>query len=651
MTASPTRTDPEPAPARSRSLEREYRAPDDHRSGLNSLIIAIAVVAALYFGRDIFIPIALAILLTFALAPLVARLRRLKVPRVVAVLTVVAGAFAVLLLVAAIFTTQLAQLAGNIPLYRDNITAKVRIVRDMQAGSGILDRWTDMLRDLGREMEEAEEDAEEPAGAPPGSPAAEQQEDAAADPLPVEVVEPELQPLQMLRAVVLPLIAPLATAGIVIVFVIFMLLRREDLRDRFIRLVGASDLHRTTSALHEAGRRVGRYLLMQLVVNVTYAIPVGLGLWFIGVPNALLWALLAMVLRFVPYIGPIIAAMFPLALALAVDPGWTMVLWTAALFVTLELISNNFMEPWLYGSGTGLSPVAIIVAAIFWTWLWGPIGLLLSTPLTVCLVVLGRHVPQFEFLEVLLGNQPVLAPPEQLYQRLLAGDPDEATERAEEYLETADIATFYDEVAIPALVLGEHDRARGVLEERRRRVAQGAMTLVENLEELDDVIDETPGETGPTAPAMYPAGTVPTKGPASRRILCAGGRGELDDAAAMMLAQVLERKGWPVWLASSDAMGQASGLREELLKTDLIFISYLNAESVAHARYTVRRLRRLNRKAVIGVVFWDEGMRAETPEHLREAIRCDFLVRSIGEAVAQASEPDLEAPKGKVLAA
>ena len=243
----------------------------------------------------------------------------------------------------------------------------------------------------------------------------------------------------MLQTIVGPLIEPLATTGIVIVFVVFMLLQREDLRDRFIRLVGTSDLHRTTQALGDAAERVGRYLLMQLVVNVAYGIPIGIGLWLIGVPNPLLWGMLSIVLRFVPFIGPIIAAAFPLALSIAVDPGWTMLLWTAALFIVLELISGNIVEPWLYGASTGLSSIAILAAAIFWTWLWGPVGLLLSTPLTVCLVVLGRHVQQFGFLNVLLGSEPVLEPAESLYQRLLAGDPDEATERAEEYLKTHSI--------------------------------------------------------------------------------------------------------------------------------------------------------------------------------------------------------------------
>lgn len=230
----------------------------------------------------------------------------------------------------------------------------------------------------------------------------------------------------MLQNLIAPLLSPLASAGLVIVVVIFMLMEREDLRDRFIRLVGYGDLHRTTQALQDAGKRVGQYLLMQLVVNIVYAVPITIGLWVLGIPNALLWGMLALALRFVPYIGPIIGALLPLFLALAVAPGWALLLWTAALFIVMELITGNVIEPWLYGSRTGLSPLAIIVAAIFWTWLWGPLGLVLSTPLTVCLVVLGRHVPQFEFLDVLFGNEPVLEPHARLYQRLLAGDPDEA---------------------------------------------------------------------------------------------------------------------------------------------------------------------------------------------------------------------------------
>ena len=422
-------------------------------------------------------------LLTFALAPLVSGLRKVRVPRPVAVGAVVTGAFAAIVLFGVIVATQLASLAENLPLYQSNIEAKVQSIKDANVGEGLYGRVAKLLEKLGHQIQ-----SDQPAPGEEAAPA----EPAATPPVAVQVVDPPPQPLQVLQTIIGPLVAPLTTGGIVIVVVIFMLLRREDLRDRFIRLVGSGDIHRTTEAIEDAGKRVGQYLLMQLVVNVTYAIPIAVGLWLIGVPNALLWGLVALVMRFVPFIGPVIASIFPLALALAVDPGWSMLLWTAALFIVVELLSNNVVEPWLYGSRTGLSPLAVIVAAVLWTWLWGPLGLLLSTPLTVCLVVLGKHVPRFEFLDVLFGNKPVLEPHQQLYQRLLAGDPVEATERAEAFLADSDLITFYETAAIPALAVGELDRARGVMSgERRRRVADSALTLVDNLEDYADEEQDT----------------------------------------------------------------------------------------------------------------------------------------------------------------
>ena len=310
----------------------------------------------------------------------------------------------------------------------------------------------------------------------------------------VQIEERPSTSFEIVQVVIGPLVQPLATAGIIIVFVIFVLLQRRDIRDRFIRLAGARDLMRTTQALEDAGERVARYLLMQLIVNVTYGVPIGIGLWLIGVPYPLLWGMMATVLRFIPYIGPVLAAALPIALSIAVAPGWSMLLWTAALFIVLELISNNIVEPWLYGSQTGLSPIAIILAAIIWTWLWGPMGLLLSTPLTVCLVVLGRHVPQFAFLNVLLGSEAVLTPEESLHQRLLAADADEATELAEVFLKDQSLETFYQKIAIPALVTIERDRAAGLLDDRRQQmVAQGMFTVIENLSDHEDIapVDST----------------------------------------------------------------------------------------------------------------------------------------------------------------
>ncbi len=614
------------------------------------LIGIVATVAALYFGRDIFIPLSIAILLTFALAPGVSWLRKLRIPRPVGVVAVVLAAFASIFLFGAIVATQLGSLAANLPLYQSNIEAKLQTIQGANFGEGIFDRASKLLERLGRRIEE-----DQPSDDAQDTP----REEDAVDPLPVEVIEPTPQPLEVLQTVIGPLIEPLAMGGIIIVVVIFMLLRREDLRDRFIRLAGIGDLHRTTAALQDAGRRVGQYLLMQLVVNVTYAIPIGIGLWVIGVPNALLWALLALVLRFVPYIGPVIAALFPLALALAVDPGWTMLLWTAALFIVLELISNNVVEPWLYGSRTGLSPVAIIVAAIFWTWLWGPLGLLLSTPLTVCLVVLGRHVPQFEFLEVLFGNEPVLEPHEQLYQRLLAGDPDEATDRAEKFLEENSLVSFYETVAIPALALGEGDRARGVMTDgRHRRVAESAIELVDNLEDLvadeaaDDEEDEDEDKTseeiaadGETAQVKFPDGTGKT-------VLCAGGRGDLDNAAALMLAQVIAVQGGAASMIEHHSMAPTQIRKLDLSGVNSVVIGFLNANSVTQARYMVRRLKRSRTSLRVGVVFWTSVEEAVADAKLKASINCDFVAHSVSEAVTAALSDEAvahsKAPRRKV---
>ena len=280
-------------------------------------------------------------------------------------------------------------------------------------------------------------------------------------------------------------------------------------------------------------------------------------------------------------------------------------LWTAALFVVLELVSNNVVEPWVYGSRTGLSPLAIIVAAIFWTWLWGPMGLLLSTPLTVCLVVLGRHVPQFEFLDVLLGNEPVLDPHQQLYQRLLAGDPTEATDRAEAYLEENTILSFYETVAVPALALAEEDRSRGVLtDERRSRVAESAQTLVDNLDDFAQV--ESNEESEPKqALAIEPTTKLelPLPNGEGRVIACAGGRGELDDAAAAMLVQVLKAQGATASYMEHTSLSPGRIRQLSIDGLETIVIVFLNPSSVQHARYMTRRLKRSRPSLRVGVLL------------------------------------------------
>ena len=603
-------------------------------SGTQSLAALVVVVGALYFGRDVFVPLALAGLLSFALAPLIAALRRRGVPRTPAVITVVMIAFLSIFVFGFVVAGQVSQLGASFPRYEYNIREKIRSLQSSAPGGGLVERAAEALRDLRRDIEQATAAPEEEEGSSPIEPEASEPE-----PIPVQIKQPDPAPLQMLQTIIGPLIEPLATTGIVIVFVVFMLLQREDLRDRFIRLVGSRDLHRTTQALGDAAERVGRYLLMQLLVNVAYGIPIGIGLWLIGVPNPLLWGMLSIVLRFVPFIGPVIAAAFPLALSIAVDPGWTMLLWTAALFIVLELISGNIVEPWLYGASTGLSSIAILAAAIFWTWLWGPVGLLLSTPLTVCLVVLGRHVPQFGFLNVLLGSEPVLKPAESLYQRLLAGDPDEATERAEEYLKSHSILKYYEDVAVPALSMFEHDRARGVLtDERRALVAAAALTLVDNLSEHEDTNgQEEVGETGAEqalSERALPETIEPGVGWKDRPVLCAGGRGNLDDVAAAILAQLLERCGIGTRVARYEAITTGAYANLDMTGVEVVCLSFMNPDSIAHARYAVRRLRRRTSVPIV-VGFWSVDPADPKGPDLVTAIRSDISATSLGGAIEE----------------
>ncbi len=430
-----------------------------------TVAVLVVVVGALYLGSEILIPLALAILLSFTLAPIVVRLRRWGLGRIPSVLAVVLLLFITMLGLGSIIATQLADLATNLSTYEWNLRTKIRELRIAVPSGGVIERTSDMLQDLRQELQEVTR--------PPGEEAegqgATSGESEPVKPVLVRVQSPAPSPLETLRDVGGPLIAPFATAGLVVVLVIFMLLQREDLRDRVLRLVGGREVARATEAMDDAGKRISRYLLMQLIINVLYGIPVGIGLYFIGVPNPILWGCLATVLRFIPYLGPVIGALFPIALSFAVAPGWTLPVLTLGLFVTLELFSNNVLEPWLYGASTGLSPVAVLVAAVFWTMLWGPLGLLMSTPLTVCLVVLGRHVPQLGFFDVLLGDEPALSPEVKFYQRLLARDPDEATELAEEYLEDGSLDKLYDSVILPALVHAEQDRLRGSLHRSSRR--------------------------------------------------------------------------------------------------------------------------------------------------------------------------------------
>ena len=404
-------------------------------------MVGAVVVAALYFTREILVPIALAVLLSFVLAPLVRALQRVRLPRSLAVLGAVSVAVAIALSLATMVMIEVNQLASDLPRYQSTLGEKIHKLRDQVGSVGVLKNASNLLKNLDRELKSPESGGSQ-------TTQSSLSDGPAKAPIPVEVHQPDPGASEALVAMLRPLAAPFATTGIVVIFLVFFLYQREDLRDQFIRLLGSEDLERTTAALDDAGQRLGKLFLTQLILNATFGVVIGLGLAFIGVPSSPLWGLLAMILRFVPYIGAILAAGLPIALAAAVGSDWTMTLWTVALFAVVEPLTGNVVEPLVCGKSAGLTPVAVVIAASFWTWLWGPLGLLLSTPITLCLVVFARHVERLKFIDVMLGDQPALTPQQAAYQRMLTGDPIEAIEQARAFLKDGSIEKYSEEILL-----------------------------------------------------------------------------------------------------------------------------------------------------------------------------------------------------------
>ncbi|MFS2009278.1 AI-2E family transporter [Azospirillum sp. CT11-132] len=592
------------------------------------LLIITLIVVTLYVAADILMPIALAVLLGFVLTPIVSRLERWRLGRVPSVLAVVVLLFLAIIGFGAVVGSQLGDLADNLPTYQRNIHTKIQSLRSATASTGdrgAIKQATEAFRDLKQELENATGSAPPAqqgttaAPTPQAGPAA---TPPRREPVPVRIDQSDTGVFDLASRFLGPAMTPIATAGMVLVFTIFMLLQREDLRDRLIRLVGSGDLSRTTEAMNDAGERVSRYLLMQVVVNVTYGIPIGVGLWLLGVPNPLLWGLLATVLRFIPFLGPVIASAFPILLSFAVDTGWTLPLLCIALFVAVELFSNNVVEPWLYGTATGLSSLAIIVAAVVWTTLWGPVGLLLATPLTVCLVVLGRHVPQLHFLEVMLGDRPVLPDEAKVYQRLLARDPTEATELAEERLGACSPVELADSLLLPALSLAEQDRQRGTLNpDGRQAVAEGMASL---LDELSD--------------SVSPAADAP-------HVLCVGARNNLDEAAAGLLAYLLTGRGIRTDVVPCEKVSSRTIASLGTAGVDAVVLSSLNPSALGHSRRLVRRLRlHFGPHVPILLCLWSAHPEAEVPE--RASAETDANLVATGMAGALAELEKIPSPRG-----
>jgi predicted PurR-regulated permease PerM len=622
--------------------------------------LAAIVVAALYFGRDVFVPIALAIILSFVLAPLTRLFQGWGFPRSLSVITVVFVAFAAIFGLGGLIASEIGQLAGNLPRYQATMEQKIKSLRGPTGTTRTLERAADVLQDLRAQINKPKT-LQSGASAAQNEPVPPEPEPR---PVPVEVRQPPPSILESLSVLISPLLHPVATTGIIVIFVIFILLQREDLRNRFIKLAGSRDLQKTTAALDDAARRLSRLFLAQLALNAIFGVVIGMVLWAIGVPSPILWGILAAVLRFVPYVGAVISAVFPLTLAAAVDPGWSTLLWTAALFLIIETITGQVIEPLFHGRSTGLSPVAIIASATFWVALWGPIGLVLSTPLTVCLVVLGRHVERLAFLDVMFGDRPALSPPEIFYQRMLAGDPSEAVDKAEEFLKERSLTTYYDEVALKGLTLAQHDVTRGSLDHNRiETIRASVVELVEDLVDQEDrKLSAPPTNDAEAAAAIEPIDASEPDLPvligedldlawrSEKPLLCAGGSTGLDEAVAVMLAQLLAKHGMGARTEPAAALTTPNIFRLETVGVMMTCICYLDTSSSAHMRYTVRRVRRKFPHAKILLISClTEG----DLEALAERTRADAVVSTLRSAVKvclasarntvqELSEPHLE---------
>lgn len=604
----------------------------------------LLAVAGLYFAKAVLIPLSLAALLAFLLTPAVRRLEAWRLPRTAAVLLVLLFSFSAFAILGWIAANQLIDVLNELPKYQANIHGKIEALRP--PGKGGLAKATETVKELSKELSTT---APEQVVAPvPRQPKKTQK---AAPPSPerpllVQLVDPPSTVLQSLSAIISPLLAPIATAGIVSVFAIVMLLKREDLRNRFLRLIGQTQLNLATEAIDDATQRVSRYLRLQFVVNAAFGTLVTSGLYFIGVPNALLWGVLAGVLRFVPFVGAIIGASLPLILALAIFDSWQRPVMVLGLFLVVEPTVAYVVEPWLYGTHTGISSLAILVSAAFWTTLWGPIGLILSTPLTVCLVVIGRHVPHLGFLHVVLGDEEVLSAAAQFYQRLLALDQHEAKAVIDAFLKEHPLIQLYDDVMIPALSMAEEDRHKGALDETRERFL--LQSIEEFVAELAEVGAGQPSNTEQSAVAESTNALITPH--QEIRVVCIPASDKADEISGAMLTQVLDLAGFTT--ASFSAQRSPADVLETLCpyQGDIVCISAVPPFALMNARSFSKQLRARFPQLRIVVGLWsfsgNDGVRVD--ERLGKAFTVE-VVTTLAQALESIrpspdSTPPLAAP-------
>jgi predicted PurR-regulated permease PerM len=558
-------------------------------------VSVIVLVAALYFAKEVFVPLALSILITFLLTPVVQRLQRWGVRRTASVIITVLIAMSVTICLTWITAAQLYSLTKDLSKYEGNLRQKIKSIRG-PAGHD-LEKTSETVKELSKEL------AGEKSGIVPKV-------------TKVEVVESPPNTIQILRSALGPLVKPLGTTAVVIVFVTFMLLHREDLRDRIIRLIRIRRLNITVLAFDDAALRVSRYLFMQFLINAIQGTLVAIGLMLIGVPNGILWGVLTIALRFIPYLGPLLAASMPVIVSLAVFNNWSGPLMTIALVGILELISNNVLEPWLYGSHTGLSPVALLVAAVFWTWLWGGVGLLLSTPLTVCLVVMGKYIPQLSFLSILLSDDPVLTPKTRFYQRLLAADLHEAEDVIKEAAKTLNPVELMDRILVPAIVFTNKDFYRGFIDETRRdQILKNIDDLAQTTNEIFKIEDATP--------------------PEHVLVLCIPGRDRGDELVTSLFVRILRAHGIPAdFIPVETLVSEAL----EVLKNrhpQAICLSAIPPYSIRHAKYLGKRIRKEYHRLPILALIWNARKVFDKINATLKMIGINRVTKNTAEAIEQ----------------
>lgn len=596
---------------------------------LAGVLLLLALATLLKLGEEVIVHLVLGILLSFALSPVMGWFRRIGLNRQLALLSSILLAIGLIVGVAYVAYWQASVLAADVPSYEPVLERKIASLSYSMADRGVFGTAADVLTRVFGHLAAASD-----------APAA-----AGGAPVTVVRVDDEAHGLKALYAYLAPLLAPLASLFVVVLLASFMLAERSGLRNRFIRLTGTEDLQKTTAALDDAGRRVGRMLLTQLAVNGAFGLTIGLALWAIGLPSPFLFGIFAGIMRFVPYVGAFIGLIPPLFIAFATDPGWSSVAWTLGLFALIEPLVGHVIEPLLYGQRSGLSPVAIIVSATVWAFLWGPIGLVLSTPLTICLVVLGRHVERLRFLDTLLGDRPALAPHEIFYQRMLAGDPQEAREQALDFLKGRSLSTYFDEIALEAIRRAHQDIVRGsVSGERLDRMIESAQQVVAHLSDapqptargrragtearaafdqvrLERDIDRRvfkPSELMPDWRVATPVGVLHGSHP-------------LDGLAAAMLAQLLSKHGLHAVAVPLADAAQLPG--QQVQDAALVCLSFVEPLSTLHLRAVSLAVRRAVPRAQIMLCIWQQA-----DERLVAQLRAKLRVRTVVTTTSQALE-------------